>query len=148
VAFIIECFVQNGFVTVVLKTNDEADPAAGTSLFNLSRPYAARVQRFVSFGGSLEVSMSTKRKSVRRFRTHAEAEQRLSQVEKKLEQERDRVELCRQRMLMLAKLAADGPCFFNHLHVAEAKALRNDLLYQAGLRPNGQPTAANMIEPN
>lgn len=85
--------------------------------------------------------MATKQKPVRRFKTHAAAEQRLAQVEEKLEQERDRLERCRQQMLMLAKLAADGPCFFNPLHVAEAKALRNDLLYQAGLRPNGQPTA-------
>jgi hypothetical protein len=86
------------------------------------------------------IIVATRQKPVRRFKTHAAAEQRLAQVEAKLEQERDRVERCRQQMLMLAKLAADGPCFLNPLHVAEAKALRNDLLYQAGLRPNGQPT--------
>ena len=81
--------------------------------------------------------MKTKKKPVRRFKTHAMAEQRLNQVEKKLEQERDRVERHRQNMLLLAKLAADGPCFDNPLNAMEAKALRNDLLYQAGLRPDG-----------
>ena len=81
------------------------------------------------------------KKSVRRFKTHAAAEQRLAQVEKKLEQETARVGRYRKQMTMLAKLAADGPCFFNPLHVSEAKALRNDLLYEAGLRPNGQPTS-------
>ncbi len=81
--------------------------------------------------------MVTKKKPVRRFKTHAAAEQRLAQVEKKLDEERARVGRQHQHMLMLAKLAADGPCFHSPLEAIEAKALRNDLLYQIGFRPDG-----------
>jgi hypothetical protein len=38
---------------------------------------------------------------------------------------------------VMAKLAADGPCFFNPLEAMEAKRLRDEVLLAQGLAPDG-----------
>lgn len=39
--------------------------------------------------------------------------------------------------IMLAKLAAEGPIFFNPIYVAEAKNIRDEILKSLGMNPDG-----------
>ena len=40
----------------------------------------------------------------------------------------------------MAKLAADGPCFYSPLDVMAAKEVRDRILWSFGLNPDGTPT--------
>lgn len=50
----------------------------------------------------------------------------------------DTVESLKAERTTLAKLAAEGPCFFSPLVVAEAKNLRDRVLRECGLMPDGK----------
>lgn len=45
----------------------------------------------------------------------------------------------RRELLILAKLSAKGPCFFNPLDAWEAESIRDKILRQVGLTPDGTP---------
>lgn len=45
-----------------------------------------------------------------------------------------------EAMILCAKLAADGPAFYNPLHIAAAKKVRDDVLARCcGMKPDGSP---------
>lgn len=86
--------------------------------------------------------MATKKKH--RFKNQDTAEARVRLLEKRFKQLEDictrikleaRIE--KARNLMLAKLAAKGPAFFNPLEAAAAEDIRNHILKEHGMRPDG-----------
>lgn len=89
--------------------------------------------------------MATKTKKTR-FKSIEAAEARIRLLEKRIGQldvicssyERD-YKTAQNVCLMLAKLAADGPAFFNPLDIVTAKQGRDVILRRAGLNPDGSP---------
>jgi hypothetical protein len=79
-----------------------------------------------------------------RFKSVENAEKRIRLLEKQLKEldaicsryKRD-YQTAQSVCLSLAKLAADGPCFFNPLDIATAKEGRDMILRSAGLNPDG-----------
>lgn len=87
--------------------------------------------------------MATKAKKTR-FKSQESAEARVRLLEKRLH-ELDAIatrysnELKQQRKLslLLAKLAAKGPAFFNPLEILDAQRCRDLILSQNGMNPDG-----------
>lgn len=65
------------------------------------------------------------------------ARRRVRVLEKLMESQRDLLDQYADDRKTLAKLAAEGPTFFNPLHVMAAKGLRNSILANMGLNPDG-----------
>jgi hypothetical protein len=65
------------------------------------------------------------------------AQRRIRELEKLVSTWRGIAGELNEDRAMLAKLAADGPAFFNPLNVHEAKRLRNLILGQLGMNPDG-----------
>jgi len=71
----------------------------------------------------------------------AGAQRRVRELQKQL-QERDRYAVIyRSQALLMAKLAAKGPVFYSPLEAMEAETLRDKLLAQQGINPDGSPIA-------
>jgi hypothetical protein len=46
---------------------------------------------------------------------------------------------CKRELQLMAKLAATGPAFYNPLHVVAAQEIRDRILREIGLKPDGSP---------
>jgi hypothetical protein len=84
-------------------------------------------------------------KTKHRFKSIEGAVRRIRQLEKIIEQYRDISgdlsadnQIFDQDRKLMARLAADGPCFDNPLIIYEAKCLRDRLLAMQRLTPDGK----------
>ncbi len=73
----------------------------------------------------------------RRFKTIEGAVRRIRQLEKQKEVLDTLLEEYARDRKQLAMLAAKGPCFFNPLVAMEAQTLRDEILKDMGMNPDG-----------
>lgn len=72
-----------------------------------------------------------------RFKSQANAEKRVRELERQLNEWRQIAERFDVERKMLAKLAAKGPTFFNPLEAFAAEDVRDKLLAKMGMKPDG-----------
>ena len=77
------------------------------------------------------------KKKKTRFKTLENAERRIRLLERRLEEYDAICVRLKQERIQLAKLAATGPTFFNPLEAFAAQELRDNLLKQLGMHPDG-----------
>jgi len=65
------------------------------------------------------------------------ATQKVRQLEWQIKQSDKLLEQWKQERILLAKLAANGPAFFNNLEVYAAEKLRDEILSSQGINPDG-----------
>ena len=67
------------------------------------------------------------------------AERKVRDMQKVIDSLKDVIARFDAERVMLAKLAAKGPAFYNPLEAAAAEKIRDELLNQIGLNPDGSP---------
>lgn len=72
-----------------------------------------------------------------RFKSQAGAERRVRQLEKQTATLKAIAKKFYSERIMLAKLAAKGPAFFNPLHAMEAATVRDEILRKLNMNPDG-----------
>lgn len=80
--------------------------------------------------------MTTTRKKTR-FKSIEATERRIRRLESHCYEYKQICDLYQQEKIMLAKLAATGPAFFNPLDAMEAEKLRDKLLRSVRINPDG-----------
>lgn len=80
----------------------------------------------------------TAKLSVTRFKSQQGAERRVRELEKRLHELDSVARKMAKQLLLLARLAAEGPAFDNPLVAYEAKKIRDDILRRMGMGPDGK----------